>query len=493
MIDLPSSMKRRRAPCLKLTAVAAVLLLGACQHLVSGGISQGSAQPAVVSEQSQPETQQLPAVDGPKYPETAVPEASEPASDWQEALAPYLQNQGQAQGDADQQVVLKPPVLQFDGDAIRVGLMLPLTGQHGGLGRAMLDAAQLALFDFSDARFELLPHDTKGLPGEAAYSASLAVGDGAQLIIGPLLGPSVEAVAPMARAAGVPVLGFSSDRTVAGDGVYTMGFLPGAEVERVVAYAISRGLSRFAVLAPDDAYGATITDAVSAALSYYGGSLVDLAYYHPSGDNLDPVIRELADYDERRQALLELRAELEHKEDELSHKALERLENLETLGDLPYDALLIADGGARLQRVAALLPFYDIDPRKVRMLGTGQWDAQAVGAEPALLGGWYAAPEPGKRQTFMDRFQSVYGYNPPRLATLAYDAAALAAVLARSGEERPYTVEALTQQSGYTGRDGIFRFSPAGVAERGLAVLQVRQRGAEVIDPAPTSFVALTN
>jgi len=494
---LPHSFRaagRCLAPMRKLIPVAALLILAACQHLGTARVPQEQTQP-MISAEAQPETQQLPAVDGPKYPEPAVPETSEPPSDWQEALAPYLDGQTQTGQSAQtqEQVVLKPPVLQFDGDAVRVGLLLPLSGQQAPLGRAMLDAAQLALFDFSDSRFELLPHDTKGLPGEAAYAVSLAVGDGAQLMIGPLLGPSVEAVAPMARASGVPVLGFSSDRNVAGDGVYTMGFLPGAEVDRVVAYALSRGLSRFAILAPDDAYGETVTNAMSSALALYGGSLVDAAYYHPAGDDLDPVIRRLADYDQRRQALLELRAELEAKDDELSKKALERLENLETLGDLPYDALLIADGGSRLQRVAALLPFYDIDPRKVRMLGTGQWDAQAVGAEPALLGGWYAAPEPARRQTFIDRFQSVYGYAPPRLATLAYDAAALAAVLARNGAERPYTPEALMQPSGYAGRDGIFRFSAAGVAERGLAVLQVQQRGAEVIDPAPTSFATLTN
>lgn len=466
--------------------------VAACQHLGTTGFPQGGSQPVV----GQPQTQELPTVAGPKYPETpATGAAQEPASDWQEALAPYLNppTAGAAGSQPDQQVVLKPPVLQYDGDAIRVGLLLPLSGQHGALGRAMRDAALLALFDFGDDRFELLPHDTRAQPAEATYAAGLAVGDGAQLIIGPLLGPSVQAMAPMARAAGVPVIGFSSDRSVAGDGVYTMGFLPGAEVERVAAYAMSRGLGRFAVLAPNDAYGATVLDALYASVSRYGGTIVESALYDPSATNLDPVIRELADYDERRKALHDLRAELAAKDDELSKKTLERLETLETLGDLPYDTLLIADGGARLQQVAALLPFYDIDPRKVRMLGTGQWDAAGIGAEPALLGGWYAAPEPEKRQQFVQRFQSVFGYSPPRLATLAYDATALAAVLARNGEARPYTVDKLTLTSGYAGRDGIFRLTPSGITERGLAVLQVRQRGARVIDPAPASFQALTN
>lgn len=417
---------------------------------------------------------------------------SEPATEWQEALAPYLQNQGGAAA-GQQQVTLTPPVPQYDGDSIRAGLLLPMSGQYEAIGKAMHDAALLALFDFGDDRFEILPHDTRGQPSEAAYAAGIAIGDGAQLLVGPLLGPSVAATASTSRAAGVPVIGLSSDRTVAGDNVYVMGFLPGDEVERVAAYAMSQGLSRFAVLAPDNAYGATVVSALYDVAARYGGEIVDGAFYDPGAGNLEPIIKDLADYDERRKALLDLREELAEKEDELSIKTLERLELLETLGDLPYDTLLIADGGARLQQVAALLPFYDIDPRKVRIIGTGQWDAPGIGAEPALLGGWFAAPDPGKRQNFVQRFEARYGYQPPRLATLAYDAMALTAVLARNGAVRPYAPETLTLASGYAGRDGIFRLTPEGTTERGLAVLQVQRRGARIIDPAPTSFNQLLN
>ena len=484
MILLPFKRPRNVAFSIVLAAIVA-----GCQHVPTAG---PSPQP-VLGSADQPETQSLPPVDGPRYPESEpVTAPSDPASDWQAALAPYLENQGGVAA-SQQQVAPTPPVLRYDGDAIRVGLLLPTTGRYAAIGKAMHDAALLALFDFGDERFELLPHDTRGQPGEAAYAAGLAIGDGAQLLVGPLLGTSVEATAATARAAGVPVIGLSSDRTVSGDGVYVMGFLPGAEVNRVATYALNRGLGRFAVLAPDDAYGATVAGALYDTVTRFGGRIVESAFYNPAATNLEPVIRELADYDERRKALLDLREELADKEDELSVKTLKRLQTLETMGDLPYDTLLIADGGARLQQVAALLPFYDIDPRKVRMIGTGQWDAAGIGAEPALLGGWFAAPDPAKRQNFLQRFEARFGYQPPRLATLAYDAMALASVLARNGAISPYTPEALTLASGYAGRDGIFRLTPEGVTERGLAVLQVQRRGARVIDPAPTSFNQLTN
>ncbi len=376
---------------------------------------------------------------------------------------------------------------------VRVALLLPLTGPNAGLGSAMLNAAQLAMFNFADKRFELLTHDTKGTPQGAADAAQLAIGDGARMILGPLLASSTRAVSTQARAANVPVVAFSSDRSVAGGGTYTMGFFPSAEIRRIVAFARAKGVRRFAALAPDNIYGETVIRAFEAAVAANGGTLVRVQFYDPHTTDFADTVRAFADYGSRRQALLDQRKELAGREDEVSRRALKRLERLQTIGELPFDALLLADGGKRLLSIAALLPFYDIDPKKVRMLGTGQWDAPGLGAEPALIGGWFAAPPPTARADFVNTYKSTYGRTPPRLATLAYDATALAAVLARSEKGPGFSAAAITVPSGFWGRDGIFRFLPGGVAERGLAVMKVGRQGAKIISRAPETFQAATN
>ncbi len=378
-------------------------------------------------------------------------------------------------------------------NTVRAAILLPLSGDNARLGQALLNAAQLAMFDFADQRLELMPVDTEGTPQGAQEAAATAIGDGARIILGPLLSTSVHAMAAAARAAGVPVIAFSSDRSVAGAGVYTMGFLPADQVRRVVLYAFQKNLFRFAVLAPDNTYGETVVDALRRTTDDIGAELVNAKYYDPLAQDFTGVVRALANYDERREALLKQRKELEVKDDTLSKIALKRLENLQTIGDLPFDALLVADGGKRLQSVAALLPFYDIDPSKVRMLGTGQWDVHGIGAEPALLGGWYAAPQPSARTNFVATYRKTYNAQPPRLATMAYDVAALAAVLAQGETGPDFSAAMLTMPSGFDGFDGIFRFLPSGVTERGLAVLQVQPRSAKVISPAPRTFESLTN
>jgi len=484
-------------------AVAGLAVAGCQSPLNQGGVQVASpARPPATSTSAidqPPRSHDLPPVAGPRLPtrapaveapqQTAATTAVEPPK--LPSFLPYLERRPEITAPQEPLRSSVPP--PATSDTVRVGLLLPLSGRNAQVGRAMLNAVQLALFDFADQRLELLPNDTGGTAEGAAIAAQLAIGDGASVILGPLLARSAVAVAPAARAANVPVITFSNDRSVFGNGVYSLGFLPAAQIERVTRFAYTKGISRFAALAPDNTYGHRVVDAYRETLARLGAELVQVAFYDPYAQEFTEPVRILADYDHRRKALLEQREELEAKDDEVSKMALKRLENLQTLGDLPFDALLVADGGERLQSVAALLPFYDIDPAKVRMLGTGDWDVPGLGKEPALVGSWFAAPPPTARTDFVKQYRDLYGAPPPRLVTMAYDAAALVAVLARTEGGPNFTAAALTNPSGYWGRDGVFRFRADGASERGLAVLQVGRDKNKVISRAPNTFQAAIN
>jgi branched-chain amino acid transport system substrate-binding protein len=369
------------------------------------------------------------------------------------------------------------------GGKVRVALLLPLSGPNAVLGSAMLDAAQMALFDVADDKLELLPHDTQGTAEAAAAAAKIAVSEGARLIIGPLIAAEVDAVKPVARAAGVPVVAFSTATQLAGDGTYLMGFLPRQEIERVVGFAHSRGVSRFAVIAPSTPYGDVAVESMRAAVQANGDTLDRVEIYDPTTQDLTPSVQHLVG------ATMDpaVRQKLLKKQGAAGKDAAAELPDIV----IPFDAILIPEGGNRLKSVAPLLPYYDVDPEKVHFLGTGLWDEPGLGTEPALAGGWYAAPPPGARADFDQRFREVYKRPPPRLATLAYDATALAAVLARNPNGPDFSAAALTNPSGFAGVDGIFRLRPDGLIQRGLAVLEVHRNGNTVVSPAPTTFQAI--
>lgn len=380
-------------------------------------------------------------------------------------------------------------------DVRKVALLIPLAGAQAATGRDLLNAAQMALFDIAGDDFVLVPHDTGSTAQSAAAAARAALDDGAELILGPLLAASVSAVAPLARRRGVPVIAFSNNRAVAGDGVFVMGFLPRDQIKRVVDYARREGLTRLAAIAPENSYGRATVAALEAAADSAFATVSEVTYYEPASAELPDIIRRFADYDQRRQALLTQRQGLEGREDAISKQALTRLQGQETLGDVDFDAVLLPAGGNEVLQLAPLLAFYDIDPGRVKLLGTWLWDDVSLGTEPTMVGGWFAAPSPKARTDFVDRFKTAYGHEPDRLATLAYDSVALAAILARESAvgEDAFALDALTTPNGFVGMDGIFRLRPSGEVQRGLAVLEIRRGGFRELEPAPETFENFVN
>jgi branched-chain amino acid transport system substrate-binding protein len=340
----------------------------------------------------------------------------------------------------------------------RIALLLPLSGPNKDLGNAMLEAAQLALFDLQKPDVILLPQDTGETPEGAVAAAQEALGKGAQIILGPLFSTSTAAVAPIARSAGVQVISFSNDTAVAGPGVYVMGFTVQPQVERVVSYAASQGLTQMAVLAPSSPYGQSVVTTMEETARNRGATVQPVGFFDPQGADLNASVTAFA----------------------ASAKGVK--------------AVMVPVGGARLSQVVPLMAYRDLDPRQTKYLGTGLWDSSNIWREGALLGAWYAAPPPETRAAFEKRFNDTYGRQPPRLVTLAYDATALAGLL---GTKAPggtlLTSQSLSDPNGFAGVDGIFRWGPDGLPQRGLAVIEIQRNGVRTVSPAPASFQQQTS
>lgn len=371
---------------------------------------------------------------------------------------------------------------------VRVAVLLPFNAPRAdvrALSTSLYNAAQLALFEFNNPNILLMPKATGGSATGAEAAAVAAIREGADLIVGPLFAEEVGAVAPVAQASGVPVVAFSTDLRVAGRGVYLLSFPPDEDVSRIVDYAVLQGITSFAALYPQTDYGDRVRALFEQAVADHGSRIVAAESYPAGTAGLNAPVQRLANYGGRHGALLDRRAELKKVGDAQGLKALEKRD---TLGELAYQAVFLPEGGQRLKALAPLLPYYDVDPRKVKFLGTGLWDDPSLAREPSLEGGWFPAPAPEAHAQFVTRYTRVYGAPPPRIASLAYDAVSLAVALSARLEGQRFTTEALTTADGFAGVDGIFRFLPDGRTERGLAVLEMHTAGAAVIDLAPASF-----
>ncbi|HEY2035105.1 MAG TPA: penicillin-binding protein activator [Rhizomicrobium sp.] len=346
---------------------------------------------------------------------------------------------------------LRLPNLPADKTPVRVGLLLPFSNgssQTRSLATAMMKAAQLALFDAGNPNIILISADEGSTPESAANGARSLLAQGAEVIVGPLFSASVSAVAPIAHDRAVPVISFSTDVKKAGNGVYLLSFQPENEVRRTMSYAVQTGHKHFAALVPPTAYGNHIADAIKEDATALGADVADIERLEPA--NQAAALHKIAISD--------------------------------------ADVLIVAAGGNTLRELAPALAENGIDRAKIKLMGTGLWDDPSITRETALEGGWFAAPAPDVDSSFNTKYRAAFGTTPPQLASLAYDAVSLMALLSKGEPYHRFTDQALTDPNGFAGVDGILRFAADGTSERGLAILAVEPDGFRVIDPSPRTF-----
>ncbi len=337
---------------------------------------------------------------------------------------------------------------------VRVGLILPLTASGNGAaaGAAFKNAAEMAVAEFNGSAVQLIVKDDRGTAEGGREAAQQVLAEGAEIIIGPLFAPSVQAVGQVAKAAGKPVIAFSTDASVAQKGVYLLSFMPESDVDTILEFASARGKRSVAAMIPNTAYGSVVAGAFQEIAARRGIRVVAIERYAPDKAGIDASVKKIAS--------LEGQA----------------------------DALLIPDNGDGMQAVGQALAANGLSNSKIQMLGTGVWDDPRVLGVKAIQGGWYAAPDKAGYNNFAARYRARYGAEPIRIATLSYDAVFLINALYTKYGASGFSEGTITSADGIIGTDGLFRFRPDGTNQRGLAVLQVGNGGAQTISPAPRSF-----
>jgi len=346
------------------------------------------------------------------------------------------------------------PATNIGSGAVKVGLILPLSGNGNAAvaAKSMRNAAEMALTEFNSPDIQLLVKDDGGSAAGAQQAAQQVLDEGAEIILGPLFALTVTPVGQLARAHNVPVIAFSTDANVAAHGVYLLSFLPESDVERIISYAASQGRRSFAALVPDNAYGTVAEAAFKQAVARRGGRVVVLEHYPLDKAAMAGPVRNVA------QAA--------------THA----------------DAIFIPDGADAVATAVSTLAASGFDIKRVQLLGSGLWEDAQIFSNSQLEGAWYAGPEGTGFRSFSGRYRGRYGQDPVRTASLAYDAVALVAALAKTQGKARFAEETLTNSSGFAGIDGLFRFRPDGTNQRGLAVLRVTSAGGQVINPPPKTF-----
>ncbi|WP_342076619.1 penicillin-binding protein activator [Yoonia sp. SS1-5] len=348
----------------------------------------------------------------------------------------------------------------IDTDApVQVALLVPGgsgSGSDAFLAQNLENAARLAIADLNGPDIRLRVYNTGANPTTAASVARQAVGNGAQIILGPLFAEAANAAGVAVADQNVNVLAFSNNPTIAGGNVFVLGATFDNTAKRLVQYASRQGINRFMVLHADDVAGNLGQRAIRNAVTNNGSQVVAVESYPLSQQGITGSAGRIA----------------------------ASANNAGANGIFTTAAV-----NADLPILATSLPEAGVDINSTKLIGLTRWDAvPQAAALPGLQGGLFALPDQSTATLFSSRYAATYGEPPHPLAGLAYDGIAAIGALVASGDRNALTKSALTTSQGFRGTSGAFRLLPNGLNERALAVATIRNNQVVVVEQAPRSF-----
>ena len=404
--------------------------------------------------------------------ETLIPEGSDPslAAEALAAAFALVRDHTEISDTLVKEEGTPIEVISKPQGGVRAAVLVPLDGRAAAIGQEMQRGAELAIFTLGNPNIDLTFHDTSSGINSAMNAAMMQNPD---IIIGPLFAENTKAAKPIAQIADVPILSFSNDSAVAGQNTWLISQTPEQEIETVLRHALQtitpiqdaeRDLLSVGLIVQDSLYGNRISRHAIDVLTSDGGVTAEMLTL-----NKDV----LADENTLRQSIKNLTKWIPP-----SSEGEERPPR--------FDIVIIAGDVSFGLRVAPVLSWYDLDPAKVKYLGTSQWTTAAILQEPSLNGGWFASQPSAQADQFQSLWSVTNQGRASKYAMMAFDAVALVSTL--SPDHPQGITGALTSNSGFNGFSGAFKLAPFGQNTRQLEIREINAGSFDVIVPAKTTF-----
>ncbi len=384
----------------------------------------------------------------------------------------------------------------FDGTADTaahtMAVLLPLSGDNAATGRAIRTSVELAVLQNAPETLSVSFYDTAA-DAQSTFDAVLAAKP--EIVVGPLFADNARTMRDI-KDEGLPVLAFTSDETAVGDGVMSVSLLPNNSIETIVSEMASNNKRGMIMLAPDTSVGHMMAGAAETASRIYNVPVRGIFFYQAG--NTDSIknasaaasmnAARTAANNKAREILSDILTtqRLTALEKSSLNQQLDRISKSDTIGKLPYDAVLMLGSGDDAKTIASFLRYYGVGARDVQIYGTAMWDGSDVASDFTLTGARFATM-PDVNAAFADSYSRVAGTAPSRLAGFGYDAANMAIGMIYSNKS---DAAYLLDPSGYVGTNGLFRLLPSGTNERALRVMELDGSGTpREIRPAQENFM----
>tara|TARA_Y100000816_G_C26095208_1_gene579434 strand:- start:133 stop:1431 length:1299 start_codon:yes stop_codon:yes gene_type:complete len=359
-------------------------------------------------------------------------------------------------------------------ETIEVILIFPLSGKNYRIGRSLLNSAQLALAKTNQRKIVFHVIDS-GNEENLISELYTTLEKDIDLIIGPIFTKKVRQIREIIKGKNIPIITLSNNSTLEARGVYVFGLTLEDEITTLLNYSIKNGLRRYALIIPKNDYGETVKKETENFKTKYNSSSFKYVFYDTKSPDFYFISKNISNYEERKLNLENKIKDLEKETSNQALKELNELKKMDTYGDLDFDSLLIfTQNFEELSNLSSILPYYDVDPKKIQFMGNSLWARSLSLKEPGLDNGYFTSLNINNKKKFEEEYFKLFQSQPHSITSLTYDLVGLISKL--HSEKKQFSIDMLFAEAGFVGINGWFKINKNGKVSRNPDIYKIKNQ-----------------
>ena len=331
---------------------------------------------------------------------------------------------------------------------IKIGLLVPLSGENALIGQQIVKATRLALKDINSDKLEIIPKDTKSDPNKTLRSAIELDKLGINLVIGPVFYKNLSYLNEVKN---LTFLSFTNKTLDLPKNVISTGINSTSQLNTIKKFVELNEIEKTVFLIPNSNYNLEIKQGIK-------NSKVKTQkkyFYDIEPTKLTKQVEKITNYEIRKQNLLDEITRLENSDDINKERKIKNLKKRYTIGNVNFDSVIIADFDESLKSVITSLLYTDVSPKDKYFITFNQWFDESLLNETALQPIYYPSVNKKNLEDFKKKFLEVFNENPNHISLLSYDLVGLIYYLSLKNDIININ-KAFNSKNSFKGKIGIF-------------------------------------
>ena len=339
----------------------------------------------------------------------------------------------------------------FASEKIKIGLIVPLSGENSLIGEKIIKSTRLAINKINDDRIEIIPKDTKSNPIDALRVSKELYKNGVRIIIGPVFNESIKYLDDLKN---VTFISFTNKLIGNPKNVISAGVNAISQLQTIKKFSDINNLSNSVFLIPRSQFKNEIEQAINKTKIKHK----KVFYYDREPTKLTKQIENLTNYQIRKNNLKNEIKRIEDLSFKDKDKKIQSLKKKDTLGNINFDSVVIADFDENLKSVATSLLYTDVSSKRVSYITLNQWFDESLLKENSLHPIYFPSVNKNNYEIFMNEFKNTYGLDGDQLSFLSYDLIGLVYFLIYENDFN-ISKKIFYKKNKFMGKIGIFEIS----------------------------------